>query len=292
MKYRIRIAVPKDEQKIRELFMEMLQTIYHTEDVQGYEPGCLDRYWINGEEHIFVAEDEDVVAYLSVEVHHESDKDYIYLDDLSVTEKYRSQGIGSALIREAEKYAREIEIPDIVFHVEKSNTEAFRLYERLGYKIFRDDGSRYLMNKSVEIQIKEEYISAEEYIAFLRRTDLGSQYPKERFEERIKKLVKNVSISLIARNEKDLVVGALFGLTDYSYWLYVTDLGVDRDYERQGIATRLMKKAHEIAGGDKDIAIYLVANENAVPFYEKLGMKKADDVMQYNHIEWTEWTVR
>lgn len=292
MKYRIRIAVPKDEQKIRELFMEMLQTIYHTEDVQGYEPGCLDRYWINGEEHIFVAEDEDVVAYLSVEVHHESDKDYIYLDDLSVTEKYRSQGIGSALIREAEKYAREIEIPDIVFHVEKSNTEAFRLYERLGYKIFRDDGSRYLMNKSVEIQIKEEYISAEEYIAFLKRTDLGSQYPKERFEERIKKLVKNVSISLIARNEKDLVVGALFGLTDYSYWLYVTDLGVDRDYERQGIATRLMKKAHEIAGGEKDIAIYLVANENAVPFYEKLGMKKADDVMQYNHIEWTEWTVR
>ena len=291
MKYRIRIAVPKDEQKIRELFMEMLQTIYHTEDVQGYEPGCLDRYWINGEEHIFVAEDEDVVAYLSVEVHHESDKDYIYLDDLSVTEKYRSQGIGSALIREAEKYAREIEIPDIVFHVEKSNTEAFRLYERLGYKIFRDDGSRYLMNKSVEIQIKEEYISAEEYLDFLKRTDLGSQYPKERFEERIKKLVKNVSISLIARNEKDLVVGALFGLTDYSYWLYVTDLGVDRAYERQGIATRLMKTAHELAGGEKDIAVYLIANEGAVPFYQKLGMKKADDVMQYNHIEWTEWVV-
>ena len=24
---------------------------------------------------------------------------------------------------------------------------------------------------------------------------------------------------------------------------------------------------------------------------EKLGMKKADDVMQYNHIEWTEFTV-
>ena len=29
----------------------------------------------------------------------------------------------------------------------------------------------------------------------------------------------------------------------------------------------------------------------AVPFYEKLGMKQADDVMKYNHIEWTEWTV-
>ena len=145
---------------------------------------------------------------------------------------------------------------------------------------------------SEEIEIKEERVSAEEYIEFLKRTDLGSQYPKERFEERIKKLVENVSISLVARNRDNLMVGVLFGLTDYVYWLYVTDLGVDRDYERQGIGTKLMKTAHTIAGGEKDIAVYLIANEDAVPFYEKLGMKKADDVMQYNHIEWTEFTVR
>lgn len=103
--------------------------------------------------------------------------------------------------------------------------------------------------------------------------------------------MKNVSISLVARNEDGLAVGVLFGLTDFCYWLYVTDLGVDRNYERQGIGRALMKKAHEIAGGEKDIAVYLIANENAIPFYEKLGMKKSDDVMQFNHIEWTEWTV-
>ena len=39
------------------------------------------------------------------------------------------------------------------------------------------------------ITIKEERISAEEYTEFLKRTDLGSQYPKERFYERIPKLV-------------------------------------------------------------------------------------------------------
>ena len=142
-----------------------------------------------------------------------------------------------------------------------------------------------------KIRIAEERISAEEYVEFLKRTDLGSQYPKERFEERIARLVKNVSISLVARNEDGLAVGVLFGLTDFAYWLYVTDLGVDRKYERQGIASKLMKKAHEMAGGEKDIAVYLIANENAVPFYRKLGMKFADDVMQYNHIDWTEWTV-
>ncbi|MBQ8211934.1 MAG: GNAT family N-acetyltransferase [Treponema sp.] len=141
------------------------------------------------------------------------------------------------------------------------------------------------------IIIKEERLNGTEYIDFLKRTDLGSQYPKERFYERIEKLVKNVSISLVARNEKDLIVGVLFGLTDFCYWLYITYLGIDRNYERQGIGSRLMKKAHEIAGGEKDIAVYLIANDNAIPFYEKLGMKKADEVMKFNHIEWTEFTV-
>lgn len=144
---------------------------------------------------------------------------------------------------------------------------------------------------SEKIQILEERISAEEYIDFLKRTDLGSQYPKERFCDRIAKLVTTVSISLVARNEKGVVVGVLFGLTDFSYWFYVTDLGVDRAYTGQGIGRRLMKTAHEKAGGEKDIAVYLIANENAVPFYEKLGMKKSNDVMQYNKIEWTEFVV-
>ena len=145
------------------------------------------------------------------------------------------------------------------------------------------------MNEKIEIL--EERISAEEYIDFLKRTDLGSQYPKERFENRIAKLVNSVSISLVARNESGTVIGILFGLTDFAYWLYVTDLGVDRAYTGQGIGRQLMKTAHEIAGGEKDIAVYLIANENAVGFYEKLGMKKSVDVMQYNKIEWTDFVV-
>jgi ribosomal protein S18 acetylase RimI-like enzyme len=145
------------------------------------------------------------------------------------------------------------------------------------------------MNQNVSILA--ERITAEEYIDFLKRTDLGSQYPKERFYDRIAKLVSSVSISLVARNECGTVVGVLFGLTDFSYWLYVTDLGVDKAYTRQGIGRQLMKTAHEIAGGEKDIAVYLIANENAVGFYEKLGMKKSVDVMQYNKVEWTEFVV-
>lgn len=45
--------------------------------------------------------------------------------------------------------------------------------------------------------IGEERITAEDYIEFLKKTDLGSQYPKERFHERISKLVNNVSTALL-----------------------------------------------------------------------------------------------
>ena len=141
------------------------------------------------------------------------------------------------------------------------------------------------------ITIRNERLTAEEYTDFLKRTDLGSQYPRERFAERIPRLLGNASVSLAARNEENRLVGVLLGLTDFAYWLYVTDLGVDRAYERQGIGRGLMKRALEAAGGEKDIAVYLIANEQAVPFYEKLGMKKAEDVMQYNHIEWTDFRV-
>lgn len=144
----------------------------------------------------------------------------------------------------------------------------------------------------MDILYSEERLSASEYIDFLKRTDLGSQYPQERFQERIAKLVKNTTISLVARNKDQKIVGVLFGLTDYCYWLYITDLGVDREYQGQGIGRTLMKMAHDMAGGEKDIAVYLIANNDAVPFYKKLGMKAAEDVMEYNKIEWTGFTVK
>lgn len=143
----------------------------------------------------------------------------------------------------------------------------------------------------MEIRIIEHRFGAEEYIDFLRRTDLGAQYPKERFAERIGRLVKNASISLAAVDGEGRIVGALLGLTDFAYWLYVTDLGVDRTMTGQGIGRRLMQRAHALAGGEQDIAVYLIANDRAVPFYEKLGMEKAEDVMAYNHIEWTPFRV-
>ena len=122
--------------------------------------------------------------------------------------------------------------------------------------------------------IRNERLTADEYIEFLRHTDLGSQYPRERFAERIARLLENASISLTARNEDGRLTGVLLGLTDFAYWLYVTDLGVDRDFERQGIGKSLMKAALAEAGGEKDIAVYLIANKKPCHFMRSWASRK------------------
>lgn len=139
--------------------------------------------------------------------------------------------------------------------------------------------------------IQEERLTPEAYIDFLRQTDLGSQYPAERFQERIATLVRRASISLTARDDAGSLVGVGFGITDFAYWLFLTDLGVRRDWTGRGVGKALVREMHRIAGGEDEIILYTCANENATGFYEKLGMTRPEDVYVLNRIQWTDFTV-
>lgn len=147
MDFILRKAVPHDRARIEELFVEMLQTIYQKTDVAGYEAGYLDKFFDGAGDWICIAEAEGrTVAFLSIEEHHEQ-ADYIYLDDLSVSGDCRSCGIGTALIETAQQYAKDRGIPQIIFHVEKTNAGAYKLYRRLGFVDEKDEGTRIRMGK-------------------------------------------------------------------------------------------------------------------------------------------------
>lgn len=118
---------------------------------------------------------------------------------------------------------------------------------------------------------EHEKLSFEEYYDFLKRSDLGSQYPQERFEERIRKLLTTRSVAITARNDEGKLVGIAFGITDFAYFLFVTDLGVDRDYAKQGIGRELLVRLQEVVGGEDDITVVTIANDEATGFYEKCG---------------------
>ena len=145
-----RVATAGDEAAIRRLFMEMLRTIFHTQEVEGYPAGYVGRFFTGGEDEILVAEQAGaVVGFLSLESHREGKPPFLYLDDFSVTAACRGQGIGSRLLDMAEEYAAALELGEIHLHVERDNLGARRLYRRRGFGVLAEQGARLLLGKKL-----------------------------------------------------------------------------------------------------------------------------------------------
>ncbi len=108
-----------------------------------------------------------------------------------------------------------------------------------------------------------ERIRPREYVDFLRRSDLGSEYPRKDFGARIATLLERADICVTGRSESGRLVGVCLGLTDFAYFLFLTDLGVDRSFVRQGIGATLVRMAHEAAGGEADICVITWANRGS-----------------------------
>lgn len=146
----LRVATAGDEAAIRRLFVEMLRTIFHTQEVEGYPAGYVGRFFTGGEDEIFVAEQAGaVVGFLSLESHREGAPPFLYLDDFSVTAACRGQGIGSRLLDMAEEYAAALGLGEIHLHVERDNHGARRLYRRRGFDVLAEQGTRLLLGKKL-----------------------------------------------------------------------------------------------------------------------------------------------
>jgi len=139
-----RRAVPADIPAIERLFAEMLASV-GDEETGGYESGYLDKFFGGGDVIYVAVSDGDAVGYISVELY----PDFVYLDDLSVTERFRGKGIGTKLIKFAERYAADSNVPMTSLHVERSNTAARYLYQRLGYAVSGEEDDRFRMTKHI-----------------------------------------------------------------------------------------------------------------------------------------------
>lgn len=87
---------------------------------------------------IFVAEENGIiVGFLSTYVEHDLDitvslSEYLHISDLIVAAQYRGQGIGSALLAQAEVYAREIGQKVLKLNVLANNEDALSVYRHFG----------------------------------------------------------------------------------------------------------------------------------------------------------------
>jgi GNAT superfamily N-acetyltransferase len=101
-----------------------------------------------GERPAFVAHvaesDDQVIAYIILESGYDTDRGrrLIYIDDLFVTESWRSQGVGKALLAQAAVTARAQGAEALWWGVHERNDSALRFYEDLGAKYLK--GIRFM----------------------------------------------------------------------------------------------------------------------------------------------------
>ena len=87
---------------------------------------------------------------------------------------------------------------------------------------------------------------------------------------RIKRMIKNANLTICAMDGKNLV-GILRAVTDFSYCCYVSDLAVDKKYQRLGIGKKLLKAAQKTLGNQ--VMILLLSAPEADSFYSHIGME-------------------
>ena len=72
----------------------------------------------------------------------------------------------------------------------------------------------------------------------------------------------------------DLLVGVARGLTDFSFCCYLSDLAVDRAFQRMGIGKALLEHVRKQLSDE--VMILLVAAPEANEYYEQLGFEWVD----------------
>ena len=89
--------------------------------------------------------------------------------------------------------------------------------------------------------------------------------------DRIRRMVEGGNLIVTAWDGERLV-GIARALTDFSYCCYLSDLAVDKTYQRQGIGKELVRRVREEIG--EESMLLLLSAPEAMEYYPKLGFEK------------------
>jgi len=117
----------------------------------------------------------------------------------------------------------------------------------------------------------ERDLESSEFIDVLNRSTLSERRPVDDFN-RIKKMCENANLIVTARLDGKLI-GVARSVTDFAYCTYLSDLAVDKNYQKKGIGKRLIEETKKQAPQAK---LILLSAPAAIDYYPKIGMKKHD----------------
>lgn len=113
-----------------------------------------------------------------------------------------------------------------------------------------------------------------EFVDLLHRSGLAERRPVDE-PERIAKMVEHANLNVTARTSDGTLVGVGRSLTDFSFCCYMSDLAVDRAFQRRGIGQRLIEETRAAAG--PDATFILLSAPAAMSYYPHVGMEKFEN---------------
>jgi len=117
----------------------------------------------------------------------------------------------------------------------------------------------------------ENNLSPTEFRDVLIKSTLGERRPIDDMD-RIIDMVKNADLIITARHNNQLI-GVSRSVTDVVYCTYLSDLAVDKAYQKQGIGKELIRLTKQET---PKATLILLAAPDAVNYYPHIGMTQID----------------
>ena len=118
----------------------------------------------------------------------------------------------------------------------------------------------------IEYQLEHD-LDPGEFRELLIASTLGERRPVDD-PERILAMVKNANLIVTARHQQRLV-GVARSLSDFTFATYLSDLAVDRQYQKKGIGKELIRQTKLAVPQSK---VILLAAPAAIHYYPRIGM--------------------
>ncbi|WP_426235443.1 GNAT family N-acetyltransferase [Pseudomonas sp. TWP3-2] len=94
-------------------------------------------------------------------------------------------------------------------------------------------------------------------------------------------IAKSKPLTLLVRDEQDVILGGLYGRL-VCQWLFIDLLAVPEQGRGQGIGSKLMQMAEDLARENGCIGIWLDTFDFQAPeFYKKLGFSQFGELVDY-----------
>jgi len=88
---------------------------------------------------------------------------------------------------------------------------------------------------------------------------------------RVKKMIDNANLTITAW-DGDKLVGIARAISDFAYSTYLSDLAVDKEYQKQGIGHELVDEIRKQVGEESNLV--LLAAPESMDYYPKIGFEK------------------